>query len=279
MKIKVISLRDSRDRRRDIKRQFKQIDMPFEFFDAITPADAHRHVDRYDQHEFFRNCGRYATPPEIACYASHLALWRDCADGQSPYLILEDDARLEDPFAAGLLVAACQIDRLGFIRISLPRLKNSTPIDRLGPFEVRYCRSVPLLALGYVLSPAGALKLLDAGATVNEPVDKFMQRFWRHKQPVFAITPPVVTLGALAAESDIGVRTRHAYGVLTWLRRAMRKMQNTAGRTAFNLGYAAELRTLGRAGRHGAGLGHDAPRNEAPSRVFTIQSGKTDRMY
>jgi hypothetical protein len=136
-----------------------------------------------------------------------------------------------------------------------------------------------LLALGYALSPVGASKLLDAGATVNEPVDKFMQRFWRHKQPVFAITPPVVTLGALAEESDIGARTRQAYGVSTWLRRATRKMQNAARRTAFNLGYAAQLRTLARAGRHGAGLRQDTPGNEALSRVFSIQGGKTDRMY
>lgn len=243
MKIKVISLRDSTDRRRDIKSQFEKLDMPFEFFDAITPTEAFDHIDRYDKREFFRNCGRHATRPEIACYASHLALWRECAGGHSPFLILEDDARLDELFPVGFLVAACQIRRLGFMRVSLPGLKSSTPIDWLGPFEIRYCRRVPLLALGYAVSPHCASQLANAATTVEEPVDKFMQRFWRHGQPVFAITPSIVSLGALAETSDIGIRSRRASGVSIWVQRATRKLQNAVRRAVFNITYSAELRT------------------------------------
>jgi glycosyl transferase family 25 len=238
MKIKVISLRDSKDRRANITHQFTQLGTPFEFFDAITPDKALEHVEGYDRREFFRNCGRYATKPEIACFASHLALWRECAAGQTPFLILEDDAKLKETFATGFLVAASQIETLGFLRISSPELKSSTPVNRLGPFEIRYCRRVPLLALGYALSPQTALQLTRAAQTVEEPVDKFLQRFWRHGQPVFAVTPPFVSRGPLAADSDIGARTRHAVGTSVWLQRAIRKMQNTIQRTAFNVTFS-----------------------------------------
>ncbi len=237
MKIKVISLKSSSERRNNISRQFDQLDTPFDFFNAVTPLEASEHVDNYDRREFLRNCGRYATATEIACYASHRALWRQCAAADTPFLILEDDAQLDDSFLTGLLVAASQINKLGLIRVSLPRLTSSLPVDHLGPFDVRYCQRVPLLALGYAMSPLAAARLADAAATVEEPVDKFMQRFWRHGQPVFAITPPFVTLASVASESDIGERTCQRPGLSVWMQRAFRKMQNSVLRTVYNFNF------------------------------------------
>jgi len=234
MKIKVISLTSSTARRRSIRRQFERLETPFEFFDAVTPGDALKYVHRYDEDEFFLNSGRPATETEIACYASHLALWRQCADERHPYLILEDDAKLGDSFLTGLFVAASQIYRLGFIRVSLPNIGTALAIDRLGPFDIQYCRRVPLLALGYAVSPQAAGRLADAAATVEEPVDKFMQRFWRHGQPVFAVTPPFVRLAPVADESDIGSRKRPRNDLSTWMKRATRKAQNSILRTAYN---------------------------------------------
>jgi glycosyl transferase, family 25 len=240
MRIKVISLATSVRRRASIRNQFERLDTPFEFFDAITPRDALNHVRGYDENEFLLNCGRPATAAEIACYASHLALWRMSAEEGAPYLILEDDARLDETFLAGLLVAASRIRRLGFIRVSLPTVKTSLTLDQLGPFNIQYCRRVPLLALGYGVSPEAAARLAHAAPTVEEPVDKFIQRFWRHGQPVFAVMPPFVHLTPLAYESDIGHRVQPDYGLNTWLRRAVRKSNNSISRTLYNVGFAIQ---------------------------------------
>ncbi len=237
MKIKVISLASSAHRRASIRRQFSRLETPFEFFGAVTPGEALQHVHGYDENEFLLNCGRPATDAEIACYASHLALWRMSAEEGEPYLILEDDARLDESFLAGLLVAASQIRKLGFIRVSLPTVETSLTLDQIGPFNIQYCRRVPLLALGYGVSPEAAARLAQAAPTVEEPVDKFLQRFWRHGQPVFAVMPPFVHLTPLAYESDIGKRTRPKYGVATWLLRAARKSQNSISRTLYNVGF------------------------------------------
>lgn len=237
MRIKVISLSTSTDRRNSIRNQFQQLQTPFEFFDAVTPKDALKHVHHYNDNEFFLNSGRSATEAEIACYASHLALWRQCAKQNQPYLILEDDALLDESFPTGLLVAASQIRKLGFIRVSLPDVSTALAIDHLGPFKIQYCRRVPLLALGYAVSPQAAARLAAAAATVEEPVDKFMQRFWRHRQPVFAVTPPFIHLTPLADESDIGARARTRYGLSTWMLRAARKTQNSFLRTVYNFSF------------------------------------------
>lgn len=242
MKIKVISLEGAEERRRNIKKQFGRLDTPFDFFDAVTPERSATHIHGYDEHEFMTNCGRAATDAEIACYASHLALWRQCAEENESFLILEDDAHLHELFETGLLVTASVIRRLGFVRVSLPRLKTSTAIDRLGDFDIHYCRRSPLLALGYALSPAVARLFSARGSLVEEPVDKFLQRFWRHGQPVYAVTPPIVRLSNLAHESDIGERHRPRPGVRLWLRRLVRKTQNSIRRTLYNARYLGKLK-------------------------------------
>lgn len=241
MKIKVISLSTSVCRRDSIRQQLHKMDAPFEFSDATTPEDSLQHIHHYDEHEFLLNCGRSATAGEIACYASHLALWEQCAEGENPYLILEDDAALDQSFLAGLLVVASQIRKRGLIRVSLPDVDDSVTIDDLGRFKIRYCRRVPLLALGYALSPEAASRLAHTGKTVEEPVDKYMQRFWRHQQPVYAMTPAIVRLADVATESDIGERRRPHYGLSTWLQRAGRKIENSVARARFNLSHSFGL--------------------------------------
>lgn len=230
MKIRVISLRTSKSRRENVDRQFKVVNLPFEFFDAITGHEALQHVHHYDDSEFIRNSGRSATANEIGCYASHLALWRRCAAGDEPFLILEDDARLCDGFRQGLSIVADRINRLGLIRVSVPLARSFFGTERAGNFHIRYCRRVPLLAVGYSISPAAAARLMSAGTIVREPVDKFMQRFWLHHQPVHALQPQIIRPDDIAEVSDIGDRPRVGYGLAVWARRLLRKSENSIRR-------------------------------------------------
>lgn len=237
MNIVVISLRGSAKRRASIVRQFAERSLEFAFFDALTPKRAAREVAGYDSYEFFSNCGRLATDTEIACYASHLAVWRRCAAGDRPYLILEDDAALSADFVSGLDVVARHVAEKGFIRVSIPAVGDASGVHREGAFDIRLCRRVPLLALGYAVSPSAAQALAAKGGVVEEPVDKFLQRFWRHRQRVYALHPPIVGLGECAAVSDIGPRRRGRYTVSSWLRRVLRKSGNSISRTFANLAY------------------------------------------
>ena len=234
MKIVVISLQASVQRRRNIAQQFDDAGLAFEFFDAIPGARASRHVHHYDEAEFRINNGRSATSNEIGCYASHLAVWRHCVDAGQPVLILEDDARLSQHFVEGLAAIGGVIERCGIVRASLPPIKRSTEVERLPGFRVRYCHHVPLLALGYALSPAAAARLIDAGTVVDDPVDKFLQRFWIHGQPTFALRPYIVHLDPLSRDSDIGGRERDPLTPGLYLRRRLRRTGNSLRREWFN---------------------------------------------
>ena len=97
------------DQSRNMAKALRRLGASFEFCDPIAARDASRHIHHYDEREFLLNCGQPATEGEISCYASHLALWQQCAQGDDPYLILEDDAALDESFPAGLLVVASQI--------------------------------------------------------------------------------------------------------------------------------------------------------------------------
>lgn len=234
MKIVVISLKGSERRRASIQKQFDAAGLAFEFFDAVSGHDALNHVHHYDDSEFVRNCGRSATANEIACYASHLALWGCCAAGDEPFLILEDDARLDPGFVHGFGVIKRRIGRLGLVRACGPFPNWSKSIEQSGPFDIRRCQRVPLLALAYALTPEAATRLVTAGSIVDEPVDKFMQRFWRHKQEIVALHPPIAHASTLECESDIGHRERANYTIRLWLIRLQRKCSNSLFRELYN---------------------------------------------
>ena len=241
MKVVVISLRSSKRRRETVSRQLRAIGVPFQFFDAVDGRGARAHIHHFDGSEFFLNTGRAAAANEIACYASHLAVWRQSIDENEPIVVLEDDVRLGMAFRRGLREIDAAISQHGFIRLCIPFPRRSRPAGRLDSFQLRYCSKVPLSAMAYAISPAAAQQMVDAAVIVEEPIDKFIQRFWRHGQEIYALQPAIVYPHSVGAISDIGERIRHPCDLRSWLARAARNLSNTALRHRHNI---ARLLTL-----------------------------------
>lgn len=234
MKIKVISDITSRQQRKRIDNQFTATGTEFEFFDAVTPDNSLHHIAGYDESEFVLNCGRLAHETEIARYASHLALWHQCAQEGVPYLVLEDDAELTEAFLTGLLLATSQIEVLGFIHLAAPEEPASVLMRQFGPFEIRFCRHAPHSARGYAISPHAADLLIQHGDRVQEPVDSFLQRFWHHRQPVFTISPPVLNSSNQVSDKVFTPQTRPKNGFRLWIRRMARKVHASRARHWFS---------------------------------------------
>ena len=232
MKTCVISLTSATARRANIVAQFTNHQVSFDFFDAVTPSDVLQHIKRVDIPEFVLNCGRPPLETELACYASHLALWRECASGDVPYVIIEDDAQLGESFRDGYQVVRHTISSLGFLRLSIP---NTTSNSADHEPELVFCSKVPLLSLAYALTPKAAQRLVEASATVEQPVDKFLQQYWRHQELIYAISPPVVSLSEHADVSDIGVRRRPIPSLGLRLRRVFRRSTNSIVRKTYSL--------------------------------------------
>lgn len=91
MKNFVISLTTATDRRLHIQQQFDDQNIPFEFFDAVTPEPVQQMAQKLGV------CvqGADLTQGEVACLISHVCMWQKIVDENLAYAaIFEDDVYL-----------------------------------------------------------------------------------------------------------------------------------------------------------------------------------------
>lgn len=253
MKIFVISLRRSADRRATVARQMAGAGVAFEFFDAVDGGtDGSSHFGGCDQFLYRLNTRRQPLPGEIGCYASHLALWRLCVESDESFIILEDDFRLTADFPAAVAELPRLLPRFKFIRLEALkrparpcRFRVRPPhhlVAHSGRFGVHYLSDVPLCTLAYAVSPVAASALITHSATLTSPVDKFLQRTWEHGIPVFGLTPTTVMASEHAITSTIGKRKVKSWNPALLLARLTYKAGGRLRRYRFD---AIRLRELG----------------------------------
>ncbi|EGZ49375.1 glycosyltransferase family 25 protein [Neisseria wadsworthii] len=106
----VISISSAYDRRNHIQQEFSAQNIPFEFFDAMTPCPQldqaiQRFVPNLAQHQ-------YQISGEKACFMSHILLFQKCIDANLPYIaVFEDDILLGKHADAFLAQDAWLLDR------------------------------------------------------------------------------------------------------------------------------------------------------------------------
>ncbi|MGC6406517.1 glycosyltransferase family 25 protein, partial [Bisgaard Taxon 45] len=85
----VVSLSSAVERRQHIRNQFSQKNIPFQFFDAISPSPL---LDQLVLQFFPRLADSSLTEGEKGCFVSHLSLWHKCVEENLPYIaVFEDD--------------------------------------------------------------------------------------------------------------------------------------------------------------------------------------------
>ena len=218
MRIVVISLVEAVDRRRSAAEQLSALGLEFEFFDACDASTRiPSHFDEFDGLAYRLNCQRDPTPGEIGCYASHLSLWKQCAVSDEPYLVLEDDFEALPGFIEAIAVLEMLLKEHDFIRLEpfnraravgkRLRLAGQT-LDTIGRFTFHYLSDVPTQLTAYAISPSGATRLAKASSRLTAPADKFVQRTWVHRVPIFALSPAIARTGPHSRHSMIGDRRR-----------------------------------------------------------------------
>jgi len=132
---------------------------------------------------FNRLCGRDMLPGEYGCYRSHLkALEAFVADGAPYGLILEDDIAFDADSAPRIQAVIAALPDLGVIKLVNHRrplmidFADTTRGDSIG----RTLHGPQGSAAAYLVSRQGALRLLDALATMTLPWDVALERFWSH---------------------------------------------------------------------------------------------------
>jgi len=246
MKIYVISLSDAGERRDYISAQLNLRNLEFEFFDALTGIDGYEpYFSAYSPSRHLLNTGRLTTSGEIGCYASHRALWKICLSLKQPILIAEDDAVFSERFSSAITHVGGLIGQYGFIRLESVerisrrwklRINGHQLIEECGEFGIHYVSRMPLCSTCYVISPPVAVVFLSKSHCLTEPVDKFLQKYWVHKQALYALVPPVARQGGFSRFSSIEAGRASAMRLpLIGIPRFFAKVIEKTRRLAFNL--------------------------------------------
>jgi glycosyl transferase family 25 len=229
--IRVISLPAASERRLAFARSAAAAGCEWEFFDAHTAPVSGL---SYDEKRVAGIYGRKLHPGELGCYSSHFDLWRWLAMADCEQLIvLEDDVVVDWEFIRELSAINLASHGIEYLRLFA---KMPAPWRFIAsPYLDKYRHLIRFTgyALGtqaYVLSKAGAARLIRRGSNIEAPVDVFMDRTWDHGLLNLALYPfPVYerhqrsSIGEERFSTPISRRSQPSLRNL-WIR-ARRKLQ------------------------------------------------------
>ncbi len=208
MRLLLINLERSPDRLATMRTRLDAIGQPFEVLPAtdgraLGPAeralvDAGRRR-RFSRHQLGDN--------EIGCWLSHLRALRALLDGPDPMLaVLEDDVT-PDP-ELPLVLRALELMGPAFDMVTLHRHPGRreffAPCAPLLPgWEIGRVGYTQIGTQGYVVSRAGAGRILAAGERLVNTYDNYLQRVWANRLDIYGLSRAAV-LPDEAAASTIG---------------------------------------------------------------------------
>ena len=203
-----INLDKDSERRTRIEGQLAHLGLPGE----RLPAVWWKHLPPAEQSLLYsaeRNHGLYYQPlvdGEKGCYASHIQAWRQLLASDAPALVvLEDDVRLTPQFADVVnAIAALQEpwDMVKLLGRDREKVRSQRPLVP-GTALVDYSR-VPSMTAGYVVSRAGAAKLLAHRQPFGRPIDVDLRFWWECDQlRILGVSPAAIELDDTSLVSSI----------------------------------------------------------------------------
>ena len=203
-----INLDKDSERRTRIEGQLAHLGLPGE----RLPAVWWKHLPPAEQSLLYsaeRNHGLYYQPlvdGEKGCYASHIQAWRQLLASDAPALVvLEDDVRLTPQFADVVnAIAALQEpwDMVKLLGRDREKVRSQRPLVP-GTALVDYSR-VPSMTAGYVVSRAGAAKLLAHRQPFGRPIDVDLRFWWECDElRILGVSPSAIALDDTSEVSSI----------------------------------------------------------------------------
>lgn len=222
-----INLDKDSERRTRIEAQLAHLGLPGE----RLPAVWWKHLPPAEQSLLYsaeRNHGLYYQPlvdGEKGCYASHIQAWRQLLASDAPAMVvLEDDVVLEDAFASVVQAIAALGDDWDMVKLmgrpAGEKIRTTRPLT--ASHRLIQYRRVPSFTAGYVVSRAGARKLLDSRVPFGRPIDIDLRFWWENDLRILGVQPPVVRLDVTSQDSTIAGRGTRASWTTRWRKLAMK---------------------------------------------------------
>lgn len=206
MNIFVISLENSISRQNHMKKEFSKEDIPFTFFNAITPIE----INDTSKHLEIDISKADLTSGEKACFLSHFSLWKKMINENMDYIcIFEDDVYLGGNICEFLL--NINIYPKDFDIIKLESFDNPICVDsifheKILNRDIFKLRSRNLGAAGYIVSRKCAIEIVKILKNVEkiEAVDHFLFEFLilKKKVNIYHVEPAICKQDFLINGSD-----------------------------------------------------------------------------
>lgn len=187
MHIFVINLERAAERRAYILDHLGKLGLAAEILPAVEGA-------RVPREELPEGTHPGLSPGEIGCYLSHVRFWQIVVDrGLEHAIVLEDDVRCQpglikvvnEAIAAGLPFDALRLSALRPIRgqhlVTLP-----------GGVEIILPSKNPSGTQGYLVTQAGARRLLERLSVPRRPIDDALDLYWKFGLSIPLISPSMV---------------------------------------------------------------------------------------
>lgn len=229
-----INLDKDGERRERMQAQLEALPIPFARLSAVWWPD----VPEDEKTALYapeRNARQYYKPlanGEKGCYASHVQAWRQllASDAQA-LVVLEDDVRLQADFAEvihSLAHVEPSWDMIKLVGREREKVRAQRPLAA-GHRLIQYTR-VPSLTAAYVISRAGAEKLLRSRVPFGRPVDVDLRFWFENDLRIFGVQPALVALDETSEVSSIWQQRPPLTAQQRW-RKLWMKVQLTWGNT------------------------------------------------
>jgi len=196
MKIFIINLKRSADRKIAMQNEIKKLSNNFEviFFEAID-AKANQHSEFKNKHfskltKYMR--GKSLNDGEIACFASHFLLWQKCIELNEPIIILEDDVIIQPHFEEGIKnIISSNYD---FVKLSSININAKNKQKTNHHINEHFILSLAGVdgTQGYYITPTIAKIFIKYSTKWHKPVDNYMESFWIHTVPTITYNPRLI---------------------------------------------------------------------------------------
>ncbi|MBW3807989.1 glycosyltransferase family 25 protein [Aeromonas jandaei] len=207
----IISLTRSADRRAMVERQMSHLGIAFEFFDAVDgkslPSDRLAKVDFNLARE---TCGHDLSLGEVGCAMSHINIYEMMVERNIPRcVILEDDIYVHMHFKA-IVREIINKNNSDIVFLHHGKAKH-LPIYSSLPEGYRLAKYLTpsknsqrgiISTGGYILTQAGALKLLKMAYPIRMPADYLTGRLQWNKLRAAGVEPCCLDVGLFQSTID-----------------------------------------------------------------------------
>lgn len=204
----LINLDGSDQRLEQATKQLNAVNWSFERFSAFDGrGKALTEFSQYDDQATQDLLGRCLLNSELGCYLSHYGCVEKFLTTDADYLVvLEDDMKIDANFHEQLQATLNYLDEHKnldwyLVNIAAKKKKFAKDITHINSMSLWHAFYFPIRGLGLIWSRQGAEAFVQAGQTINMPVDIFFQTWLSKNAKGLGVWPALVRPAGL--DSDI----------------------------------------------------------------------------